>query len=111
MANRFGAKRRAGGMGLLLPVLLLLALVLLFNMGLGGLSAASDAQAAQAAHTAVVRAVVMFYATQGRYPPSIDYLVEHHGLSIDRRRFVVHYDVFASNVMPQITVLPRGGAL
>ena len=37
---------------------------------------------------------------------SVDYLEEHYGIVIDRDRYHVFYDGWASNVMPDITVLP-----
>jgi hypothetical protein len=33
------------------------------------------------------------------------YIVENYGINIDRRRFVVHYEIIASNILPQITVI------
>ena len=54
---------------------------------------------------AVRRAAVACYAAEGAYPPDVDYLVEHYGLTVDESRFIVHYDIFAENLMPDITVL------
>ena len=34
-----------------------------------------------------------------------EYLEEHYGIQVDRERYTVAYDVFASNLMPDITVL------
>ena len=47
------------------------------------------------------------YATEGVYPPTIEYLEERYGVQIDRERYTVHYDIFAENLMPDILVLPR----
>lgn len=54
---------------------------------------------------AVRRAAVACYAAEGAYPPDVAYLIEHYGLTVDESRFIVHYDVFAENLMPDITVL------
>ena len=109
MANRFGkgpaARRRR--LGIILPVALFCVIAALFSAGLDSLTAANEQEALEAARRAVVRSVMTFYAIEGRYPPSIDYLVYNHGLSVDKQRFIVHYEVFAANIMPQITVLPR----
>ena len=45
------------------------------------------------------------YAAEGVYPPTLEYMEEHYGIQIDRQRYTVHYEVFASNIMPDITVL------
>ncbi len=56
---------------------------------------------------AVNRAVVSCYAMEGFYPPSIDYLVENYGLEVDRTKYYIHHEAFASNVYPTIWVARR----
>jgi len=56
----------------------------------------------------VRRAAVACYASEGRYPQSLAYLEQAYGLHYDTERFAVHYDAFASNVMPDISVSVRG---
>ena len=58
---------------------------------------------------ALRRAAVACYAAEGIYPPDISYLEEHYGIQIDKDRFAVYYDVFASNLMPDITVIEKQG--
>ena len=53
---------------------------------------------------AIRRASVQCYAIEGRYPPSLEYLEENYGITIDRDRYDVFYSGFASNFMPDITV-------
>ncbi|MDO5415610.1 MAG: hypothetical protein Q4F29_00275 [Lachnospiraceae bacterium] len=55
---------------------------------------------------AIARASVQCYAIEGRYPPDVEYLEEHYGIQIDRERYHVFYEGFASNIMPDITVIP-----
>ena len=45
------------------------------------------------------------YAAEGVYPPTLDYLEQHYGIQVDETRYMVSYDIFASNLMPEITVL------
>lgn len=59
--------------------------------------------------TSLRRSVMACYASEGVYPPDIRYLEEHYGLQIDEQRYIVHYTVFAENLMPDITVLERAG--
>jgi hypothetical protein len=42
---------------------------------------------------------------EGRYPESIAYIEENYGIYIDRSRYVVDYEIFASNIMPVIDVM------
>ena len=56
---------------------------------------------------ALRRAAVACYAAEGFYPPNVTYLVQHYGLQYDETAYKVHYEVFASNLMPEITVLEK----
>lgn len=58
---------------------------------------------------AIRQASVQCYAIEGRYPPSVEYLEENYGIQIDRERYNVFYSGFASNIMPDITVIPAKG--
>lgn len=51
------------------------------------------------------KATMTCYATEGVYPPTIAYLEKNYGIQIDYNRFTVFYDVFAKNMMPDITVM------
>jgi hypothetical protein len=108
--NRFGAvgKRRKSALAsVLLPVLILVAIIAAFYMGINYLTQANEDESLDAIRTAITRATVQFYALEGRYPPSLDYLIEQFGLQLDQERYLIHFNVFASNIMPQITVLRR----
>ncbi len=59
------------------------------------------------AEESIRRAVVTCYAIEGCYPPSYDYMKENYGLSIDESKYEVSYTIFASNIIPDITVLER----
>ena len=54
---------------------------------------------------ALNRAAVACYAIEGAYPPSIEYLEDHYRVRIDKDRYTVKYELYASNLMPDITVL------
>lgn len=75
-----------------------------------GVRASEDAYEREARRTledSLRRAAVSCYAIEGCYPPSLEYLTENYGVYIDAERYVVFYDVFAPNLMPDITVLAR----
>lgn len=86
--------------------LALLALVLaLFFHGLKNVTEEVSEQGRTKLEDAVRRAAVACYAAEGAYPPDVTYMIEHYGLSVDESRYIVHYDIFAENLMPDITVL------
>jgi hypothetical protein len=62
-----------------------------------------------AAENAVKRAALSCYAVEGAYPPDYKYLEAHYGIKVDSNRYIVHYEIFASNIMPDIAVFALGG--
>ena len=84
--------------GYLLSLLLFLAVLFFFLFGVRAMESKSEEES--------LASLRKCYAIEGRYPPSVEYLEEHYGIVIDRDRYHVFYDGWASNVMPDITVLP-----
>lgn len=99
-------KRRSSLPGYLLSLLIFGAVLYLFLHSVGAIKTRTQEDQLKALSDAVRRASVQCYAIEGRYPPSVEYLEEHYGIVIDRKRYYVFYDGWASNVMPDITVLP-----
>ena len=57
---------------------------------------------------AVRRAALTCYAVEGAYPQSIKELERGYGLAYNKDAYIVSYDAFASNTMPNIQVLRKG---
>lgn len=91
--------------GMLIPVLIFTCLFIFLAAGTGRISSASKSESRQILEDAVVRAIVQCYAIEGMYPPDIAYLEANYGLAFDHDRFIVHYEVFAANILPDITVI------
>lgn len=95
----------------LLPMLLWAALCLLalgwFRSALSSLERGQGEEGRQQLEDALRRAAVACYAAEGIYPPDLAYLEEHYGVQIDEERYTVFYDIFAENLMPDITVLEQ----
>ena len=93
---------------LVLPILLgLLAILLCVSLWLRDLDRRQREAGRQQLENALRRSVAACYAAEGIYPPNLDYLRQHYGLQIDEERFRVFYEVFAHNLMPEMTVLER----
>lgn len=92
--------------GIVLPVLLVCVL-LFFLAALGNLDDGRLDEGKAQLERALRRAAVACYASEGIYPPSLDYMSEYYGIQIDESRYFVIYDAFAENLMPDITVLEK----
>ena len=66
-------------------------------------------QSAAAVLAAVERSALQCYVVEGVYPSSLTYLEEHYGLQVNHEDYIVSYDVFASNLPPEIRVRSREG--
>ena len=60
--------------------------------------------AAEDLESALRRAATACYAIEGAYPPTVEYLTGKYGVTVDSSRFAVFYEVFAENLMPEISV-------
>lgn len=84
--------------------------VAVFSAAMGSVAGEAGNRQEEALKKAVTRATVQCYAIEGRYPPSVEYLEENYGVQINPEKYNVFYDGFASNVMPEITIIPIEGA-
>lgn len=91
----------------ILMSVLILFIGLFFLVAVQNLDSDQGAEAKLQLEDALRRTAVACYASEGVYPPSVEYMEEHYGIQIDEKRYVVHYQVFASNIMPEITILEK----
>ena len=68
----------------------------------------SDEEGLRLAQEAIDRAVVSCYSLEGVYPATYEELKARSGLAIDEEKYIVIYDIFASNIRPSVTVMERG---
>lgn len=87
--------------------LLAAAILLFFLTALGNLGNGQQSEGRAQLEAALRRAAVACYAAEGIYPPSVEYIREYYGIQIDESRYVVVYEAFAENLMPDITVLEK----
>lgn len=105
--NRFNKKRKSllSLQGLFLPLVIFASLFIIFNYGISSLSQTSTTEEMQSLETAINHAIVHCYSTEGTYPENLDYIIEHYGITYDKTKFLVDYKPFASNIMPEVTVV------
>ena len=89
--------------------LCIFALLLGFTMRhVGSVEQKTLLQRHENVRSATLRAAVACYSVEGVYPDNVEYLVEHYGLRYDTETFILQYDAFAENILPDIRVLVRG---
>lgn len=81
--------------------------MLFFATAVGNLNSGRSQENLKQLEQTLRRSCVACYAAEGVYPPNLDYLKEHYGLQVDEGRYVVYYELFADNLMPDITILEK----
>ena len=92
----------------LLAIVLVLVLCGIFFEQIGR---SQQTEETELVRKAIKDAAITCYAVEGAYPDDIDYLREYYHLAFDEERYLVTYDAFSSNHIPDIYVTERGAKL
>jgi hypothetical protein len=94
---------------LVLAGLLFAVVFTVVTIGLSNTSETVCDEGVRVAEEAIMRGVVSCYAVEGAYPESYEYLCENYGVAVNEDKYTVHYNAFASNILPEVTVIAKGG--
>jgi len=86
-------------------VLVFCAVLVVFAAAVGRTDRENQAEELRLAGESVRRAAVACYAAEGFYPDTYEYLRDNYHVRIDETKFAVEYEAFASNLMPEITIV------
>lgn len=92
--------------GYIPAIVIFIIIVVIVVLSVADISRTTEAEGLAITENSIRRAVITCYAQEGSYPPDIDYLKENYGLKINDE-YVVRYNIFASNIMPSITVIRK----
>ena len=95
---------------LLKPLFLVLCFVVLMGLFITGLQRFNESTVVrqkESLEKAIVRDIAECYALEGVYPPSLNYMKAHYGLTYDETMFFVDYRPIGGNLYPDyyVTVL------
>lgn len=82
-------------------------LIIVLTVSLIRMSGESSREGREQLESIIVKSVMACYADEGVYPADLQYLEDHYGLQINRDKYIVRYESFAENLMPDITVLEK----
>ena len=91
---------------LAIAVILVMAVMLVNHIG-----NAHETKETDIVREAVKNAALTCYAVEGAYPDNVEYLREHYRLAYDEDRYLITYEAFASNMIPDIWVTEQGAGL
>lgn len=82
-------------------------ILFLFLWGIQSVNKTSHEKQQESLENALNRSISQCYAVEGIYPPSLDYIMEHYGLTYDKKIFFVDYNYYGDNLLPEITVIRK----
>ena len=91
----------------ILSVCCILAALFLFTKAVDNIGTANDAEQAMILEQALTRSITACYALEGAYPPDIDYLIEHYGLTYDSAEYFIDYQYIGANLRPDVTIIKK----
>ena len=86
-------------LSILVPVVVFFAVFFLFLLPVSSISATTKQEEIE------IRSTIYCYAVEGTYPESLSYLENHYGITYDHSKYLISYEVHASNLMPDIDVI------
>ena len=98
-------KKERKELGWFARLMLIGAMIAVFIFSLMRLDRGSTEIQRQQLEDSIRRACISCYSLEGIYPPTLQYLVDNYGLQINDKHYAVFYDIFAENIMPDITVV------
>lgn len=107
--NRFQSTKRDYIQKLwnVISLVFLICFLLFFLIGLQSVNKSTTREQLASLERTIRKDIVHCYATEGTYPPNLDYLKEHYGLAYNEELFFVDYISIGSNIMPDVTVIPQ----
>lgn len=91
----------------LLSVCCILAALFLFGIAIDKIGNANDAEQADILEQALTRSITACYALEGAYPPNINYLIKHYGLTYDTAEYFIDYQYIGANLRPDVTIIKK----
>ena len=88
-----------------LSILLFAIIIVLFIVGISTVSGRSIKNESDILNDALLRDIIHCYSIEGMYPPSLDYIEAHYGLTYDHDRYVIEYEPVGSNLMPNFKII------
>lgn len=91
----------------LISMIIFLSIAGLFVLGVDQLGKGQIEKQQESLENAIARDIVQCYSIEGQYPPTLEYMENHYGLTYDKDTFFVDYQPIAANLYPDYTVIRR----
>lgn len=90
-----------------ITIVLLAACTVFFGVFSSRLSDDNTKRSKSTLERALTRSITQCYALEGTYPPDINYLTDHYGLTYNSDYYYIDYQYIGSNLRPDVTIIER----
>lgn len=88
-----------------LPIIAFIILFFIFFDAIVSVDENTAIRQQELATQSLQRSITQCYAIEGTYPPSLEYIKEHYGLTYDESLLFIDYKFIGSNIYPDITII------
>ena len=103
----FSVKKEKPDIRKFISLALLIICIVLFAVFSSKLSESNTAKSRGTLERALNRSITQCYALEGTYPPNLQYLTNHYGLTYDSDYYYIDYNYIGSNLRPDVTIIER----
>ena len=110
MANRFDNQKSftiSEGAYKFISIIIFALIVVFFVLAVDYTGRSQIEKQQESLEIAIARDIVQCYAIEDQYPPDLQYMEDHYGLTYDKSTFFVDYQPIAANLYPDYTVIRR----
>lgn len=90
-----------------LSIAFFIVVICAFLLGISFLSNSSVRDEKEILTKAINKDIVHCYAVEGFYPPTLDYIENHYGLSYNTDKYIIDYESVGNNIMPNVMIIER----
>lgn len=90
-----------------LSLLITLGIFILFILQIQNITHLTKQQQRINLEKAISRDIIQCYALEGYYPPDLNYIEEHYGLTYNKSEFFIDYQIEGENIKPTFTIIER----
>lgn len=89
------------------PTMGFVILLLFFLNGIHSVNDTTLTKQQESLEQALMRCISHCYAVEGAYPSSLEYLITNYGLSYNTDIFLIDYEYYGDNLLPDYTILRK----
>ena len=88
-----------------LSLLITLGIFILFILQIQNITHLTKQQQRINLEKAISRDIIQCYALEGYYPPDLNYIEEHYGLTYNKSEIFIDYQIEGENIKPTFTII------